>query len=940
MISLAAAAVGALGPADTARATYSWPPRAMPERTPQRLWYTSLLLVRQEPESIFLRIPCPTPPALRGAETPTTVVATARAPQAGGLAVTRVGDVLTVSVGGQVLARLRAPAGAADGACAFRVRFADGLWAIEGGSEAVRLGGSLERMPVVFGLFSGLDLRSPDAPSVDVTTTAHDTRTTARQTVAWVVATVTLVAALLLLVLPVAPELWVAVRRGPAGAVRHLHLADGVVALTLVGWWIAAPILWDDGWVVARERTFATSGGFSTYYDALGVNLPLDYWVEWLHHWLAEATSSVPLLRAHALIALALSWVLCRWSLRQVTPVPPGRWDPSVWALGSAFLVGAMAWDMTIRPEPVTALLATAVAACAIGFTVRPAVVPLAIAALVVPLALTAHHTGVVALAPVVAVSAGVVRWARTRLLATLTVIVASVSWCVVLAFVGSDVGQRLADAGTTRTYGISSSWRQELERYTSLNGLPYATPLRRESVALIALGLFLYLTRRQRRERTPLNLPATMLAAALALLVLTPSKFPWHFGALTGLVALTIGAEVARIRRDGSEARAWQVRPYVITGASIVATYWAWYPRDSWNPFDLRTLTWIPGSDAGSSFTTLALAIPVVAVMAAMAMSVRPSGRFMGARIAWRLSAWAIPIVVVPMICFTVYVLADDLKRTGGWTLTKQNMGSIVGRGGCGLADDVVASLAGSEALPSVEASAHEVPTWIPPAPTRGLQRFELSSSTMTTPWFRLRDGDRFGLFIAGSTVPDDQLSLEWGQVGTSGHLQALRTDAVTGIVSAATPWTFVDASELPKPVAGANAVRIVRNATNPPQAPLAVTAPVRYRQASLSGLLAQQGATALIHPALLPYFPCARQPALRAGIVDAPNYIVWYGDTYQPLLFAAASPFVGVRDVFPVQRLPSSDGTSSLERMTVYKIDQRIPGAEKLAPDLHDTS
>ena len=110
------------------------------------------------------------------------------------------------------------------------------------------------------------------------------------------------------------------------------------------------------------------------------------------------------------------------------------------------------------------------------------------------------------------------------------------------------------------------SSWRQELERYTSLNGFPYATPLRRESAALIALGLFLYVTRRQRRERTLVNLPATMLAAALALLVLTPSKFPWHFGALTGLVALTIGAEVARIRRDGSEARGWQIRPYLIT--------------------------------------------------------------------------------------------------------------------------------------------------------------------------------------------------------------------------------------------------------------------------------------------------------------------------------------------------------------------------------------
>ena len=383
VVSLAAAAVGALGPADAAShdllvAT------AGDARADAAAALVHVAAACPAGAGVDLRFgsrarphPPSAEPRRRRRSSPRHALRRQR-----GLAVTRVDDVLTVSVGGQVLARLRAPAGAADGACAFRVRFADGLWAIEGGSEAVRLGGSLERMPVVFGLFSGLDLRSPDAPSVDVTTTAHDTRTTARQTVAWVVATVTLVAALLLLVLPVAPELWVAVRRGPAGAVRHLHLADGVVALTLVGWWIAAPILWDDGWVVARERTFATSGGFSTYYDALGVNLPLDYWVEWLHHWLAEATSSVPLLRAHALIALALSWVLCRWSLRQVTPVPPGRWDPSVWALGSAFLVGAMAWDMTIRPEPVTALLATAVAACAIGFTVRPAVVPLAIAAL------------------------------------------------------------------------------------------------------------------------------------------------------------------------------------------------------------------------------------------------------------------------------------------------------------------------------------------------------------------------------------------------------------------------------------------------------------------------------------------------------------------------------------------------------------------------------
>ena len=537
---------------------------------------------------------------------------------------------------------------------------------------------------------------------------------------------------------------------------------------------------------------------------------------------------------------------------------------------------------------------------------------PLVIAALLVPLALTAHHTGVVALAPVVAVSPGVVRWARTRLLAALSVIVASVSWCVVLAFVGSDVGQRLADAGTTRTYGISSSWRQELERYTSLNGFPYATPLRRESVALIALGLFLYVTRRQRRESTLVNLPATMLAAALALLVLTPSKFPWHFGALTGLAALTIGAEVARIRRDGSDARGWQIRAYLITGASIVATYWAWYPRDSWNPFDLRTLTWIPGPDAGSSFTTLALAIPVVAVTAAMVMSVRPSGRFMGARIAGDsrhgrfrsrrpddlLHGWRAGGRFEADSRMDTYQAEHGLDRRA-WGLWA---GRRRGRFACRLGAPTI-----RRSIRARGAYVDSAGSYARPSALRTLVVHDDHAMVSATRRRPLRPVHRR---VDCSRRP------AFARVGPSrnmGRLQALRTDAVAGIVSAATPWTFVGASELPKPAAGANAVRIVRNATNPPQAPLAVTAPVRYRQASLSGLLTEQGATALIHPALLLYFPCARQPALRAGIVDAPNYIVWYGDTYQPLLFAAASPFAGVRDVFPVQRLPSSDGTSS---------------------------
>ena len=49
LASLAAAVLGAIGPANTVRTTFSWPPRELPAGPPSQLWYTPLLLTRQEP---------------------------------------------------------------------------------------------------------------------------------------------------------------------------------------------------------------------------------------------------------------------------------------------------------------------------------------------------------------------------------------------------------------------------------------------------------------------------------------------------------------------------------------------------------------------------------------------------------------------------------------------------------------------------------------------------------------------------------------------------------------------------------------------------------------------------------------------------------------------------------------------------------------------------
>ena len=599
LVSLAAAVVGALGPAESVRTAYSWPPQDFPAEPASRLSYTPLLLARHQPASISATIPCLAAASDEPLDQPMTILATARTPEAtGGLSVARVGDHLVLEVGGRTLAEVDLPARApTDETCAFQVAVADGTWSVRGGPQRESLRGTTD-MPVVSGFFSDLDLRARAAPEIAVTTSVHDSRATARQTVAWVVAVVALAIAFLLAFLADARRPGPARRglRSRLGRVaRRLHLADVVVVAVLSLWWIVAPVVWDDGWVVARERAFAASGGFSTYYDVFGVNLPLDYWPEWLHHWIAERTTVVLDLRLHALVALVATWLLLRWAFGRVRGPALSRFDSSLWALASAFLVVALGWDMAIRPEPVTALLATAAAACAVRFAAGEAIGPLIAMALVVPLALTAHHTGLVALAPVLAVAPPMLRWARGRVLALATLVVGAVSWAVVLAFVGSDVGHRLSDARATSESGITSSWRDEPTRYVLVDGFPWATPLRRATVVLIGFALLAFVTRRRSGGRL-LDLPAVMLAVALVLFVLTPSKVAWHFGALAGLVALAVGSEVARIRDEGARSRGWQLRPYLIVGAVIAAAAWSWFPRDAWNPVDLRSLTWDPG--------------------------------------------------------------------------------------------------------------------------------------------------------------------------------------------------------------------------------------------------------------------------------------------------------------------------------------------------------
>jgi arabinosyltransferase B len=915
--ALLLAAVAALVPARKLEAHYSWPPQTLPADQPTRTWYAPLLLARHTPASISARLPCAGQP-LPDAPRPLVVLATTR--DASGLVVTQDGRRLSLKIGGAELVHVDETSAAAD--CAYAFRLADDGWTLTGGSSFASKDGTAP-MPEVDGLFSDLDLRAGPRPAVQITTSVYATRSTLGQTLARRLAAIAALVALFLLV-PL-PAAWRR-RRLP-----RPQAVDAVVILLLGLWWVIGPAYFDDGWIMAGEHNFLATGNFSAYYDSFGGSSSLQYWLLWLQHPLFDASNALVVLRLPALLCLVATWLLCRWILGRTIAGPSGV---AMWALASMFLVGAFAWGMTLRPEPVVALLILTVVAGTVRFLERGTTAPLAVCGVFVALAVSAHPAGLLSLAPLLVAAPRVLAWARTRVPAAATIVLAAVALATVLAFLGSDVRQFHSDATSLRAHGAESAgWRDELTRYELLARPLYGAPLRRAWVALAFLAVLGYILRRRRDDDHDalLDLFSPALGIAFVLLIVTPAKIPWHFGALIGLAALAVAAETARIvaaRRAGG----WHVRPFIVIGAATAAAAWSWFPRNAWSDLDLRTLSWTLGVEQRVTFAKLAGLVPLVALVAFVLVS---RGRRKDDA-AWWTATWIAPLLAVPLIVFTVGVLVADAKKTDGWTLTRQNLDSLRNDLRCGVADDaVLPRLATMRALQAVGSQPRSEAVELPQPPVTNAPRFVLGLSQARSPWFRLPASPRVGFFATGSPGAGDSLRIEWGRLGGNGAVRLLGSDgiadpALTDPSPDLVVWRFLPAGSLPARPGVADAVRIVVESTIVPGGSIGITAPLSYEDESLAHRLSRS-APSLALPNLYTYVPCVEQPALQ-GHVEVPNLIVGQEGTLWPI-GTGTSPFDGLPRVYNLVRLPLTDSPDPPGDVAIYEVDRRIPGGV-LAP------
>jgi arabinosyltransferase C len=590
------------------------------------------------------------------------------------------GRLLRVAVGARTLATVAWPPPA--GPCPGRLLIRHGV--LEVGSRTVRVGsGYPGGMPSVSGLFSELDLRKLRGFRVEVRTGTYATTPSARQLAAVILAVLLLLAALTLVV------------RGHGIDRRRLRRpsiarVDGVVVVVLLAWLVLSPVFVDDGWVVARQRAYADTDAFSNLYDSYGANLPLIYWLEWLQHWLTGSTAQLLLLRIPSLLAILAGWALARWCLGRAWGGAPPR--AATWTLAAGYLLLAMAWCMTLRPEPIVGLLTVAALAAALSFVRRPGALPLVAGIVLAALAPSAHPAGVAALAPLLAISRHVIRWARAtgNTATAVAIALGGVSLVILLVFLDTDLEtwqrqRRLLE----HSEFYRAPWWSEWDRYTVLIQNGWGTPIRIMSTILPLLVVLSFALRRGASLPKHLALPAQSLAVALVLLVLTPDKSPYHLGAIAGIVAVAAAVESGRFAARQAAAGRSTVGPVLAVLVLFLAVLYSWSQTFTWGSLDLQTTSWSRAFELLAPVPVVALAMLAAAALLSIRRNRRGRGAGAGGTL-WLVAAWMLPVGVASLVAATAGILIRDAAAADGWSPARQYLGALAGRGDCGLAESL----------------------------------------------------------------------------------------------------------------------------------------------------------------------------------------------------------------------------------------------------------
>jgi hypothetical protein len=810
-----------------------------------------------------------------------------QAERANGLRLVADGGALTAFLGATVVFRDPIP----PGACQYRITTESGKLVYT--RDGRRLG--VSALPDVDALITAVTA----LPGADLTVTVHvddgfaNTPTPAKLALLGLVAISALIAITCLIVADAHRRKRIRRRR------RRPGKADLLVSAVLLGWLFLAPMTHDDGWMYAMAKNYSSEGFFGNYYMYHDNSYVPFTWLLWIYSWWMKLGSAPVLLRVPSLVFALITWAGVRGAIGDLAR---GR---RLLIPALLFLAWWLPYDFGARQEASVAacLTVTVGALLAAHRRQRPVFLGLAVGA--ASLGLIAHTAGVLVVLPLLL--SGPSAWRLIRRTtpsraAAVSTVLGVLSCAAISAFAGFADGSFSDFLRGSASFGgssdvVSDPLGDELDRYRSLLGddalgnYALRTPV---LLLLLVLPFFVVLCVLARRRRRPLPraiwLTGWSCTLGLGILIVTPSKWTWHFGAFSGVATIFLGcfalALPTLVRRYVPDRRVVFALGVLLLGA---VGGWVWLAGQGRNWWADTSMPGVPRVGARL------LTGPALLIAAAVAVAITAGcllRRRRGRHLAPGLAAGVLTLCFLAgELTFLVGGFGIAAARTlDTWSPQADAVSDPLGKD-CGEGRVVDVADPGT-ARPltvlsgSLQTDGFAQDVWWPGSPPEpgpatadiyGNVEVPGKTAQLTTPWLRLpadlSPQHQVVTTVSGLTGGANHLIAEFAVNSPSGLKVVGSKDYV--VPEDDVGWRDVPITDGQKLPPGTVAVRLTAVAA---QNWFAFAMPTERSMVPVADFLPKDG-HALIDWQLNWLYPCMGQPAITNGIVAPVSYTLGFG-------------------------------------------------------------
>lgn len=345
------------------------------------------------------------------------------------------------------------------------------------------------------------------------------------------------------------------------------------------------PMFYDDGWVIQRVNQYLHTGYFGDFFFHSNAWLPQSYLTESFVSFLLSAGLPYIGLRLFVALVLFVTWLLC---LKSVLILTRKISQSQLWFSSAVFLSIAGVWSISLRAESWVSLFLAAQLLFIVRYSKSGNYSDFYFSGLFAALAISTHQSGMLAIIGALGIAyLGIKNCNRNSLLKLALTTFSILALFLAFFFAGYDFAS-IESSVKDFTDGAYENRLNEFNRIGEIAGAAISSA--RKFGWLLAVVVFAFTLINYHRIPKPYKFIVTLLLCYPLGLLLTSSKWGWHFGVMAVPTFLVLLVVLISIKEKETNLN---VRYSILFPVLTLCAGISLASKGSWGTYDYRWISW-----------------------------------------------------------------------------------------------------------------------------------------------------------------------------------------------------------------------------------------------------------------------------------------------------------------------------------------------------------